>query len=140
MTWALDVWSWCGITPRRDFTRLILIEWLYMQDRSKLGTRFTCYECGKKFYDLNKPEPVCPGCGANQLEDPTPDPRVAVMERYKGSRLTAKDAAPSKAAFKVDETETVEASADDADADEALDLDETATDDTGAAESEEPAE
>ena len=80
-----------------------------MQDKSKLGTRFSCYECSKKFYDLNKPEPVCPGCGANQLEDPTPDPRVAVMERYKGSRLTAKDAAPSKEAFDVDDaTESVD--------------------------------
>ena len=79
-----------------------------MQDKSKLGNRFRCYECGKKFYDLNKPEPICPTCGANQLEDPTPDPRVAVMERYKGSRLTAEDAAPSKAAFTVDDTETVE--------------------------------
>ena len=80
-----------------------------MQDKSKLGNRFSCYECGKKFYDLNKPEPVCPGCGANQLEDPTPDPRVAVMERYKGSRLTAEDTAPSKAAFAVEDTESVEA-------------------------------
>ena len=79
-----------------------------MQDKSKLGNRFQCYECGVKFYDLNRPEPVCPTCGANQLEDPTPDPRVAVMERYKGSRLTAKDAAPSKEAFSVDDTETVE--------------------------------
>ena len=75
-----------------------------MQDRSQLGNRFTCFECGKKFYDLNKPEPVCPNCGANQAEDPTPDPRVAVMERYKGSRMTAADAAPSKAAFAVEDT------------------------------------
>ncbi len=75
-----------------------------MQDRSQLGNRFTCFECGKKFYDLNKPEPVCPTCGANQAEDPTPDPRVAVMERYKGSRMTAADAAPSKAAFAVEDT------------------------------------
>ena len=80
----------------------------HMQDKSKLGTRFTCYECGVKFYDLNKPAPVCPSCGANQLDDPTPAPRVAVMERYKGSRLTAKDAAPSKAAFSVDDTESVD--------------------------------
>ena len=80
----------------------------FMQDKSKLGTRFTCYQCGVKFYDLNKPEPSCPGCGANQLEDPTPDPRVAVMERYKGSRLTAKDAAPSKEAFNVDEPDMTE--------------------------------
>jgi uncharacterized protein (TIGR02300 family) len=79
-----------------------------MQDKSKLGNRFTCYGCGKKFYDLNRDEPVCPGCGANQLEDPTPDPRVAVMERYKGSRLTAEDTAPSKAAFTVEDTESVD--------------------------------
>ena len=79
-----------------------------MQDKSSLGTRFTCYDCSKKFYDLNKPEPICPGCGANQFEDPTPDPRVAVMERYKGSRMSAKDAAPSKAAFSVEETESAE--------------------------------
>ena len=85
-----------------------------MQDKSKLGTRFQCYQCGVKFYDLNRPEPICPTCEANQLEDPTPDPRVAVMERYKGSRLTAEDAAPSKAAFSVDDTETVEVSDGDA--------------------------
>jgi uncharacterized protein (TIGR02300 family) len=82
-----------------------------MQDKSKLGNRFTCYGCGKKFYDLNRDEPVCPGCGANQLEDPTPDPRVAVMERYKGSRLTAEDTAPSKAAFAVEDTESVDTKA-----------------------------
>ena len=75
-----------------------------MQDRSKLGNRYTCYECGKKFYDLNKPEPTCPTCGASMFDDPTPDPRVAVMERYKGSRMTAADAAPSKAAFTVEDT------------------------------------
>ena len=75
-----------------------------MQDRSKLGSRHTCYECNAKFYDLNKPEPICPSCGANQFDDPTPDPRVAVMERYKGSRMTAADAAPSKVAFTVEDT------------------------------------
>lgn len=79
-----------------------------MQDKSKLGNRFSCYGCGKKFYDLNRPEAVCPGCGANQLEDPAPDPRVAVMARYKGSRLTAEDTAPSKAAFTVEDTESTE--------------------------------
>jgi uncharacterized protein (TIGR02300 family) len=88
-----------------------------MQDKSKLGARYTCYTCGKKFYDLNKPDPVCPSCDANQFDDPTPDPRVAVMARYKGSRMTAQDAAPSKEAFSVEETveETVDedANADD---------------------------
>ena len=97
----------CGINPRRDSTRPQPQSGL-MQDKSSLGTRFTCYDCSKKFYDLNKPDPICPGCGANQFEDPTPDPRVAVMERYKGSRMTAKDTAPSKAAFSVEDTETIE--------------------------------
>jgi uncharacterized protein (TIGR02300 family) len=32
----------------------------------KLGTKYDCYNCGTKFYDLGKPEPVCPKCGANQ--------------------------------------------------------------------------
>jgi len=88
-----------------------------MQDKSKLGTRYTCYTCSKKFYDLNKPDPVCPSCGANQFDDPTPDPRVAVMERYKGSRMTAADAAPSKEAFSVEDTvdENADASEDEGD-------------------------
>lgn len=40
-------------------------------DRSqRLGAKHTCFACGAKFYDLNKPEPVCPKCAANQLEKP----------------------------------------------------------------------
>ncbi|HQI81977.1 MAG TPA: FYDLN acid domain-containing protein [Deltaproteobacteria bacterium] len=31
-----------------------------------LGTRFKCYKCGTKFYDLGKPQPICPSCEANQ--------------------------------------------------------------------------
>ncbi len=30
------------------------------------GTRYVCYKCGIRFYDLNKPEPICPKCNANQ--------------------------------------------------------------------------
>lgn len=32
----------------------------------ELGTKFDCYNCGTKFYDLGKPEPLCPKCSANQ--------------------------------------------------------------------------
>jgi uncharacterized protein (TIGR02300 family) len=32
----------------------------------KLGTKFECYNCGTKFYDLGKPEALCPKCGADQ--------------------------------------------------------------------------
>jgi uncharacterized protein (TIGR02300 family) len=34
----------------------------------KLGTKFECYNCGTRFYDLGKPEPLCPKCGANQKD------------------------------------------------------------------------
>lgn len=34
----------------------------------KLGTKYECYSCGTKFYDLGKSEPVCPKCGANQKD------------------------------------------------------------------------
>ena len=37
---------------------------------SKLGAKWNCYRCGAKFYDLNKPEPLCPKCGADQRQRP----------------------------------------------------------------------
>jgi hypothetical protein len=37
---------------------------------SKLGTKWSCYNCGSRFYDLNKPEPLCPKCGADQRQRP----------------------------------------------------------------------
>ena len=30
-----------------------------------LGTKYVCYKCGTKFYDLKKPVPSCPKCGAD---------------------------------------------------------------------------
>ena len=47
-------------------------------DKSALGNRHTCFECEKKFYDLNK-DPICPGCGADQRENPNPDAREAFL-------------------------------------------------------------
>lgn len=34
----------------------------------KLGTKYECYNCNTKFYDLGKSEPICPKCGANQKD------------------------------------------------------------------------
>jgi len=34
----------------------------------KLGTKFECYNCSTKFYDLGKSDPLCPKCGANQKD------------------------------------------------------------------------
>ncbi len=33
-----------------------------------LGKKYNCYSCHTKFYDLGKPEPLCPKCGADQRE------------------------------------------------------------------------
>lgn len=33
-----------------------------------LGTKHECFACGAKFYDLGRPGPVCPKCGADQTE------------------------------------------------------------------------
>jgi hypothetical protein len=34
----------------------------------ELGKKYTCYSCHTKFYDLGKPEPKCPKCGADQRD------------------------------------------------------------------------
>jgi hypothetical protein len=34
----------------------------------ELGKKYTCYSCHTKFYDLGKPVPLCPKCGADQRE------------------------------------------------------------------------
>ncbi len=48
--------------------------------RSKLGAKFLCFSCEAKFYDLNKPEPICPRCGSDQRQRPSassaPAPRA----------------------------------------------------------------
>lgn len=36
--------------------------------RKEWGNRFICYSCGCKYYDLNRPEPLCPRCGADPRE------------------------------------------------------------------------
>ena len=45
-----------------------------------LGKKFECFNCHTRFYNLGKPEAICPKCGANQKnaksdEAPTPAPR-----------------------------------------------------------------
>jgi uncharacterized protein (TIGR02300 family) len=44
-----------------------------------LGLKYVCFKCGTKFYDLKKPDPLCPKCGADQRDSPAlkpaPEPR-----------------------------------------------------------------
>jgi len=54
-----------------------------------LGNRFVCFKCETKFYDLKKPDPICPKCGADQRESPALKP----ASESKRSRLSAAKAA-----------------------------------------------
>ena len=38
--------------------------------KTKLGQKWVCYSCQAKFYDMQKPEPRCPKCGADQRQSP----------------------------------------------------------------------
>ncbi|MBI5496895.1 MAG: FYDLN acid domain-containing protein [Deltaproteobacteria bacterium] len=50
----------------------------------KFGTKYTCFSCATKFYDMKKPDPRCPKCGS----DPKDDPALKAVEKgqKKGSR------------------------------------------------------
>jgi len=37
-----------------------------------LGKKYVCFKCSARFYDLRRPEPLCPKCGTDQRECPTP--------------------------------------------------------------------
>jgi predicted nucleic acid-binding Zn-ribbon protein len=55
-----------------------------------LGTKHVCYKCGTRFYDLKKPEPICPKCGADQRQSP-----AVKAPAEKRSRAPAKPPAPA---------------------------------------------
>jgi uncharacterized protein (TIGR02300 family) len=46
-----------------------------------LGNKHTCFKCSAKFYDLKKPDPVCPKCGANQKDSPVNKPTESRRSR-----------------------------------------------------------
>ena len=64
-----------------------------------LGTKHACFKCGTKFYDLKKPEPLCPKCGADQRESPALKPAPAERRQRAPAR-------PVAAAPEVEEAET----------------------------------
>lgn len=56
-----------------------------MYDKEKLGNRYTCFQCGTKFYDLNRPVPTCPECSADQRDAPVRDIRALLSNRNRSS-------------------------------------------------------
>jgi hypothetical protein len=61
--------------------------------RSKLGEKWTCFNCNVAFYDLGRKAKICPKCGANQAEKPkpgsTPAPKVAARRARRAARPMA---------------------------------------------------
>lgn len=90
-------------------------------DKEKLGNRYVCYECGTRFYDLNKPEPMCPECDADQRNAPVRDLK-ALLGGNKTRKLATDD--PEEAAPRVDDDDD-----DDDDDDLASDFDDVDDDD-----------
>ena len=76
-----------------------------MLDKSKLGNRYTCYECGTKFYDLNREAAICPECNADQANAPVRDIRSLLSRNSAGNR-------PAEAVEETPEEETDSTEAD----------------------------
>ena len=73
-----------------------------------LGSKYICFKCSTKFYDMKKPEPVCPKCGANQKDakgDSSPTPSRA---RRSAAAAAAPVAPPPPPEPDLDEIEPVE--------------------------------
>ena len=82
----------------------------------ELGRKYTCYSCHTKFYDLGKPVPLCPKCGADQRdaeEAPAttshrgraPAPRPVVVEEPIEDEVAGEGEAAPVAAGEADEEE-----------------------------------
>ena len=85
--------------------------------KKKLGKKYVCYQCGCKFYDLSRPKPICPKCGADQTSSPKKEPLTipkgvaapAVTTRPRARRRREEDDLLEPAApFSEDDTERAE--------------------------------
>ncbi len=72
-----------------------------------LGTKHVCFKCGTRFYDLKKPEPICPKCGADQRQSP------AVKAPVEKRARPASRPPPPEPEVEAAETEAEDAEADD---------------------------
>ena len=77
-----------------------------------LGSKYICFKCGTKFYDLKKPVPTCPKCGADQREAPVAKPQTARQLR---AAAAAKEAEETEVAVPEAEEEEEKEDEDDAD-------------------------
>jgi uncharacterized protein (TIGR02300 family) len=85
-----------------------------------LGSKHLCFKCGTKFYDLKKPEPICPKCGADQRQSPA----LKAPASEKRSRPPPRPAAPPPPAAEEPEAAELDEEVEDDDEDEDDDDDE----------------
>lgn len=74
-----------------------------------LGTKYTCFKCATKFYDLKKPAPTCPKCGADQREAPVPKVATTRQARAAAAREEELAAAAEEEESEDEEEEEEEA-------------------------------
>jgi hypothetical protein len=89
-----------------------------MVSSAGLGKRYKCYKCDTKFYDLGKPQPLCPSCGANQLDGVTKAAR-----KRKGRQRSAFAAKTEPHSIALGESEDLHEVANELDAEFVLDVD-----------------
>jgi hypothetical protein len=70
----------------------------------ELGKKYTCYSCHTKFYDLGKPVPLCPKCGADQRDaDEAPVYAAPRSRRVVEEPVEEEEFTPAAAAEPTDE-------------------------------------
>ena len=70
-----------------------------------LGTKYVCFKCGTKFYDLKKPVPACPKCGADQRDAPVAKPTSARAAKAAAAAAKEPEEAEAPAAAEGEEAE-----------------------------------
>lgn len=70
-----------------------------------LGNKHVCFKCGTKFYDLKKPDPLCPKCGADQRESPANKPAEPRRSRLAASKQPIAPIEPAEPAEAAEEDE-----------------------------------
>jgi len=66
-----------------------------------IGNKHSCWKCGTKFYDLRKPAPICPKCGADARQSPVskapaPEKRGRAPREAKVEEVEVEDPALDK--------------------------------------------
>mgnify|MGYP001478222359 CR=1 FL=1 len=59
-TWADYFFSWPRVSGGMKRKEMSV-------NKAKLGNKLTCSNCGAKFYDMKKKQPVCPKCGEDYV-------------------------------------------------------------------------